>query len=345
MTHLAHLLDGGSLDEGQAEEVLRELAGGRAEVAVAGALLAALRLKGETAEEIRGFARGMRSLAVRPPIPQPLLREAVDIVGTGGDGSGSYNLSTGSALLAAAAGVPVIKHGNRSITSRSGSADVLAELGLPVPLDPEAAARCLEAIGFTFLFAPRYHPAMKHVAPVRRALGVRTIFNVLGPLTNPAAPPYHVVGAFSEPVAELLADVLSGLPIRRAFVLHGEPGWDEATPCGPFTLFDVRPGQVRRERRDPADLGLPRCAPDELLGGSAAENARALRGALGGREGPHQDALALGAALALEVSGVSASPGEALERARGAIEDGAAGRLLDEIAVFDAPRAVGDRRG
>lgn len=345
MTHLDHLLDGGSLDEAQAEEVLRALAGGQAEAAVAGALLAALKLKGETAGEIRGFARGMRSLAVRPPIPEDLRRNAVDVVGTGGDGSGSYNLSTGSALLAAAAGLPVIKHGNRSITSRSGSADVLADLGLPVPLDPEAAARCLEATGFTFLFAPRYHPAMKHVAPVRRALGIRTVFNVLGPLTNPAAPPYHVIGAFSEPVAELLAEVMAGLPIERAFVLHGEPGWDEATPCGPFTLFDVRPGQVRRERRDPADLGLPRCTPDALLGGSAAENARALRAALGGRESAHQDALVLGASLALEVAGAAASGAEALERARGAIEDGAASRLLDQIALFDAPQPVGGRRG
>ncbi|MFW6084413.1 MAG: anthranilate phosphoribosyltransferase, partial [Gemmatimonadota bacterium] len=177
MTHLELLLNGRSLEEAQAEEVLRTLADGRSDAAVAGALLAALRLKGESADEIRGFARGMRELAVRPPVPAALLERAVDVVGTGGDGSGSYNLSTGSALLAAAAGLPVVKHGNRSITSRSGSADVLADLGLPMPLEPEEAVRCLEATGFTFLFAPRYHPAMKHVAPVRRALGVRTVFN------------------------------------------------------------------------------------------------------------------------------------------------------------------------
>lgn len=345
MTHLELLLDGRSLEETQAEEVLRMLAGGQSEAAVAGALLAALRLKGESADEIRGFARGMRELAVRPPVPDETLRRAVDVVGTGGDGSGSYNLSTGSALLAAAAGVPVIKHGNRSITSRSGSADVLADLGLPVPLEPKDATRCLEETGFTFLFAPRYHPAMKHVAPVRRALGVRTVFNLLGPLTNPTAPPYHVIGAWSVQVAELLAEVMAGLPIERAFVLHGEPGWDEATPCGPFTLFDVRPGQVRRERRDPADLGLPRRDPGELRGGSAGENARALRAALGGESGAHQDALVLGAALALEVSGAEADAGEALRRARTAIDEGAATRLLDRIAAFGAGQPVGGQCG
>lgn len=345
MTHLELLLDGRSLEEGEAEEVLRMLAGGQSEAAVAGALLAALRLKGESADEIRGFARGMRELAVRPPVSDETLRRAVDVVGTGGDGSGSYNLSTGSALLAAAAGIPVIKHGNRSITSRSGSADVLADLGLPVPLGPEDAIRCLEATGFTFLFAPRYHPAMRRIAPIRRALGVRTVFNVLGPLTNPAAPPYHVIGAWSEAVAELLADVMAGLPVERTFVLHGAPGWDEATPCGPFTLFDVRPGLVRRERRDPADLGIRRCDPEELLGGSAGENARALRAALGGQPGAHQDALALGAALALEVTGAETDPGEALRRARSAIDSGAASRLLDRIAAVEVLQPAGGEHG
>ena len=260
-TLLARLVEGGSLGEAEAEAALRRLAGGEVDPAAAGAFLVALRLKGESVEEIRGFARALRSLAVRPPLPERLRRRAVDVVGTGGDGSGSLNLSTGSALLAAAAGIPVVKHGNRSITSRSGSADVLAALGLPMPLEPDAAARCLEETGFTFLFAPRFHPAMRHVAGVRSALGVRTVFNLLGPLANPVAPPYHVIGAWSEDVAEKLAGVLAGLPARRAFVVHGEPGWDEPTPCGPFTLFDVRPGRVARQRVDPAAHGLPRCGP------------------------------------------------------------------------------------
>ncbi|HSM09131.1 MAG TPA: anthranilate phosphoribosyltransferase [Gemmatimonadota bacterium] len=330
------VLDGASLTEAEAEAALERLASGSLDPAAAGAFLAALKLKGETSDEIRGFARGMRRLAIRPVIVEAVRKRAVDVVGTGGDGSGSLNLSTGSALLAAAAGVPIVKHGNRSITSRSGSADVLERLGLPMPLDPDAAGRCLEQTGFTFLFAPRFHPAMKHVAPVRRALGVRTIFNLLGPLTNPAAPPYHVVGAWAEDVAARMADVLSGLPIVRAFVVHGEPGWDEATPCGPFTLFDVEPGRVRREIRDPVDLGLARCAPDALLGGDAEDNARALRAALGGARGAHRDALALGAALALEVSGTARNAAGALEAAKRAIDDGSAARLLDRLSAFGA---------
>ena len=337
---MERVVTGLDLSEADAEAALRELATGRVDPALAGAFLVALRLKGESVEEIRGFARGMRRLAVRPALPDGIRARAVDVVGTGGDGSGSFNLSTGSALLAAAAGVPVIKHGNRSITSRSGSADVLGRLGLPVPLEPEAVGRCLEATGFTFLFAPRFHPAMKHVAGVRRALGVRTVFNLLGPLTNPAAPAFHVVGAWSEDVAEKMAGCLAGLPATRAFVVHGAPGWDEPTPCGPFTLFDVRPGIVERGRREPVDLGLPRCAPESLLGGDAWTNARALRAALTGEPGPHADALVLGAALALEVTGAAPGPGKAVARARRAIVDGSAARTLDRLAAFG--RAVTD---
>ncbi|MGD8494574.1 MAG: anthranilate phosphoribosyltransferase [Gemmatimonadales bacterium] len=342
---IRRILGGGHLSETEAESVLRGLASGNVDPAVAGAVLVALRLKGETPEEVRGFARGMRALAVRPELPEALTRQAVDVVGTGGDGSGSLNLSTGSALLAAATGLPVVKHGNGSITSRSGSADVLAELGLPMPLEPEAAGRCLEATGFTFLFAPRFHPAMKHVAGIRRALGVRTVFNLLGPLTNPAAPPFHVIGAWSEAVAEQIARCLAGLPIERAFVVHGAPGWDEPTPCGPFLLYDVRPGDVRARRRDPAELGLPRCVPKALLGGDAAFNARALRAALSGEDGPHRDALTLGAALALEVTGRARDLAEGLEIARGAIDAGDAGRLLDRLSRFGADTTSAARTG
>lgn len=342
---MRRVLGGDDLTETEAETALRRLASGILEPAAAGAFLAALRLKGETVEEIRGFARGMRGLALEPEIPEPLLQRAVDVVGTGGDGSGSLNLSTGSALLAAAAGVPVVKHGNRSITSRSGSADVLERLGLPMPLDPAAAGRCLEHTGFTFLFAPHFHPAMRHVAPVRRALGVRTVFNLLGPLTNPAAPPFHVIGAWAEDVAGRMAHVLSGLPIERAFVVHGEPGWDEATPCGPFTLFDVGPGRVRRETRDPGDLGLSRCEAADLLGGDAEDNARAVRAALGGERGAHRDALALGAALALEVAGAAPDARAALAAADRAIEQGAAARLLDRLAAFGSGTSAANTTG
>src|SRR5690606_18700077 len=196
----------------------------------------ALRAKGVTAEELRGFAMGMRSLARRPKIARGM--DAVDIVGTGGDRSGSYNISTGASLLTAAAGLPVVKHGNRSVSSKSGSADVLQALGLSLPLDEERAAECLAATNFTFLFAPHYHPAMKAIAPVRAAMGVRTVFNILGPLSNPAEPPFHVTGAFTEPTARLMAEAMSGMPLQRAFVVHGSGGWDEPTPVGPFLLLD-----------------------------------------------------------------------------------------------------------
>ncbi|MGH8259677.1 MAG: anthranilate phosphoribosyltransferase, partial [Steroidobacteraceae bacterium] len=219
---LERLLDGRDLSESEAEALLVELTQADASPAVAGAVLAALRVKGVVADEVRGFARGMRRLARRPNIPAGV--RAIDVVGTGGDGSGSLNISTGTALLTAACGIPVVKHGNRSISSRSGSADVLEALGMRLPLDEQAAPACLAAAQFTFLFAPYYHPAMKAVGPVRTALGVRTVFNLLGPLTNPAEPALHVIGAPRLADAQLMADTLAGMPIERAFVIHGAEG-------------------------------------------------------------------------------------------------------------------------
>ena len=307
--------------------------------AQAGALLAALRSKGVTADELRGFALAMRSLARQPAIPASTAAAAVDIVGTGGDKSGSYNLSTGAALLAAAAGLTVVKHGNRSVSSRAGSADVLEALGLALPLDEQRAADCLAATGFTFLFAPHYHPAMKSVAPVRAAMGVRTVFNILGPLTNPAAPGFHVIGAYSEPVARLMAGALAGMPLQRAFVIHGAGGWDEPTPLGEFLLLDVQRGQVRESRRGPSDYGLATCSERELMGGDAPYNAAALQRVLRGAEhGGHRDALVLGAALALEVTGRAPDPLVAASRAAEALENGAATDLLARLTAFAAAR-------
>ena len=297
-------------------------------------VLAAMRSKGVVAEEVRGFAEAMRRLARRPAIPAGL--PAVDIVGTGGDCSGSLNISTGTALLTAACGVPVVKHGNRSISSRAGSADVLEALGLALPLDEAPRRQCLAACNFTFLFAPYYHPATKAVAAVRAALGVRTIFNILGPLTNPAEPPFHVIGAYSLEVAELMAHTLAGMPMERAFVVHGAQGWDEPTPVGPFTVFDVRPGQHASEHtRTPEEYGLRRCEPARLAGGDAQHNARALRAVLEGEDrGPHRDCLLLGAALALEVAGKASRPREAIElAARGHRQRGAAARVLERLAA------------
>jgi anthranilate phosphoribosyltransferase len=335
---LDRLLEGGSLGESEAAGLLVALTAPDLAPAMAAALLVALRAKSVTAAELRGFALAMRAQARRPELPAPL--EAVDIVGTGGDRSGSLNLSTGAALLTAACGLPVVKHGNRSISSRAGSADVLQALGLPLPLDEAAAGRCFAALGFTFLFAPYYHPATRNIAPVRATLAVRTVFNVLGPLSNPAAPPFLVIGAFDDTTAELIAHALQGSGIRRAFVVHGAEGWDEPTPVGPFTLFDVGPDRVRREQRTPEDYGLPRCTSAALAGGDAAYNALALQRVLDGeRHDAHRDALLLGAALALEVSGREPAPLAALQRAAAAIDDGAARALLAGLRRFGVEQA------
>ncbi len=321
------LLYGQSLTEEQAHGLLHALAKGDLPDALAGALLAGLRAKGESADEIRGFATAMRELAVHPVIPDGT--PTVDTVGTGGDGSGSLNLSTGTGLLAAAAGARVVKHGNRSISSKSGSADMLECLGMPLPLHEAEAVACLEATRFTFLFAPAYHPAMKAIMPVRGALGVRTVFNMLGPLTNPAAPPTQLIGAWSLDAARLMADALAGMPIERAFVVHGEPGWDEATPVGEFVLLDVVPGNVTETTRTPEDYGLKRCNPEDLAGADAQYNADELIRVFDGDDmGAHRDALLMGASLVLEVQGTAKDPRQGVEIAAAAIDNGAAASLL-----------------
>jgi anthranilate phosphoribosyltransferase len=331
---LEAMLEKRALPTDEARDLLVGLTDPEVPPALAGALLAALRAKGVTPEELRGFALGMRSLARRPDIEPN--SAAVDIVGTGGDKSGSYNISTGAALLTAAAGLPVIKHGNRSVSSRTGSADVLEALGLVLPLDEKRAAACFEATQFTFLFAPHYHPAMKAVAPVRSAMGVRTVFNILGPLSNPAEPLFHVIGAYNEATARLMAQALAGLPLQRAFVVHGAGGWDEPTPLGPFLLLDVSPGQVRESRRSPADYGMAPCTEESLKGGDAQYNAAALTRVLRGEDrGAHRDALVLSTALALEVAGRAGSPRAAAQVASDAIDDGRASALLAKLAAFN----------
>jgi len=327
---LDRLLNGDSLAESEAADLMRHMASGEMDAALAGAMLAGLRAKGETADEIRGFATAMRELALKPAIPDG--PPTVDSVGTGGDGSRSLNLSTGAGLLAAAAGARVVKHGNRSVSSQSGSADMLESLGMPMPLDEDASVAALQALDFTFLFAPAYHPAMKAIMPVRGALGVRTVFNILGPLANPAAPPFMLIGAFSQDMARLMAETLSGMPIERAFVVHGEPGWDEATPVGEFVLFDARPGSVRESTRSPEDYGLARCNPDDLGGGDAAHNAAEFVRVMSGEDdGPHRDALLMGASLVLEVCGLVSDATAGVARAASAIDDGTAQSFLERF--------------
>ena len=331
------LLNGNSLSEQQARDFMHELAQGEMPAALAGAFLAGLRAKGETADEVRGFATAMRELAVRPAIPEGL--PTVDTVGTGGDSSGSFNLSTGTGLLAAACGARVVKHGNRSISSKSGSADMLECLGMPLPLHEDEAIACLQATNFTFLFAPAYHPAMKAVMPVRGAMGVRTVFNMLGPLTNPASPPYQLIGAWSVDAAKLMADALAGMPIERAFVVHGEPGWDEATPAGDFVLFDVLLGKVTRTTRTPEDYGLQRCSPAALQGGDAQANAAELVRVFSGEDtGAHRDALLLGTSLVLEVQGTAQGPVDGVAMAAAAIDSGEATAFLERLKQhFQSP--------
>jgi anthranilate phosphoribosyltransferase len=336
---LEQLLERQSLSEAQAAELMVALADTSVAPAMAGALLAALRTKGVTADEVRGFAKSMRKLARRPVLSggSPL----VDIVGTGGDGSGSFNLSSGAALLVAAMGIRVAKHGTSSVSSRSGSADVIRALGLQLPLDETAAGECLDATGFTFFFAPHYHPAMKALMPIRQAMGVRTVFNILGPLSNPAEPPFHLIGAYDVDVAALMAETLAGLPIERSFVVHGEPSWDEATPIGPFTLFDVYPGKVMRTTRGCEEFALPRCSAEDLKGGDAAHNAEQLRAVLEGRQrGAHRNALVLQAALVLELLGKASTPIDAARMAEDAIESGAGRTMLEKLAAFGERRTA-----
>jgi anthranilate phosphoribosyltransferase len=335
---LERLVQRRDLAEAEAAALLESLTRPELEPAMAGALLAALRTKGVTAAEVRGFAGAMRTLARKPALPAGL--DAIDIVGTGGDGSGSLNLSTGAALLAAACGLPVVKHGNRSISSRSGSADVIEQLGFTMPLDETRAARCFEATGFTFLFAPYFHPAMSALAPIRSALGVRTVFNLLGPLTNPAAPRFRLIGAYDAATAELMAGTLAGMDIERAWVVHGAGGWDEATPVGPFLAFDVTRAEIRRYDIDPAGFGLATCLSEELAGGDALTNVAALLAVFEGRDrGAHLAALVLQCGLALFIAGRAASIQIGIDQARETVQSGKAEQWLRRLRQFAADDA------
>jgi anthranilate phosphoribosyltransferase len=340
---LEQLLDGRDMSYTEAADLLAMLTAPDLAPAMAGALLTALRAKGVSAEELRGFAGAMHNLARKPALAANLGMDAIDIVGTGGDASGSLNLSTGAALLTAACGLAVIKHGNRGISSRCGSADLIEALGITLPLDEVAAAGCFAATGFTFLFAPYFHPAMKALAPIRAALGVRTVFNLLGPLTNPAAPRYQLIGAYDEAAAELMANTLVGMSGKRAWVVHGAAGWDEATPIGPFIAYDVGAGRVRRECIDPAELGLPRCSAADLKGADAAANFGALRAVFEGRDrGAHRAALALQSGLALFIAGRADSPAAGIALACETLDTGRAAAWLERLQQF--ARETGEAR-
>ena len=336
---LEHLLEGRDLTEAAAADLLGQLTNPDLTPALAGALLAALRAKGITPAELRGFAGAMRALARKPALPSAL--DAIDIVGTGGDSSGSLNLSTGAALLAAACGLPVVKHGNRSISSRSGSADFVEALGLELPLDERRAGECFAATGFTFLFAPYFHPAMKSLAPIRGALGIRTVFNLLGPLTNPAAPRFYLIGTFDAAAAQLMAGALAGMEAERAWVIQGAAGWDEATPIGPFLAFEVERGEIRRHDIDPREFGLDPCQPADLEGGDAAANVRALREVFENRDrGAHRAALVLQCGLALYIAGRAESIAAGIGVAGSVLDSGQALAWLRRLETFAAQKGA-----
>jgi anthranilate phosphoribosyltransferase len=329
---LGQLLDGRDLSRGDARAVMNSIMSGEATPAQIGGFLVALRLKGETADEIAGCAEAMREHALRVT---PRRDDLVDTAGTGGDGANTWNISTAAALVAAAAGAGVAKHGNRAASSTTGAADVLEALGFELGLPPERIGASIDELGFGFLFAQAHHPAMRYAAPVRQELAARTVFNVLGPLTNPAGARAQVVGVYSPAIARTIAAALVQLDARHAYVVHGAGGIDELSPAGPNLICEVAGGAVREYQLDPEELGLPRCDPAELAGGDAETNARALRAVLGGKDtGGHLSAVLLNAAGAIAASGHAADLREGLSLAREAIDSGRAATRLDELAAF-----------
>lgn len=328
---LVRVTAGESLSREETEELFGQLMDGQVSETLKAALLIALRMKGEAVPEISGAAAAMRRRAI--PIPHTR-GDVVDTCGTGGDGRGTFNISTAAALVAAAAGAPVAKHGNRSVSSRSGSADVLAALGVKIDIAPEVAGRTLDAVGITFLFAPLLHPAMREVMPVRRELGLRTIFNVLGPLTNPAGARRQLMGVYAESLVEPIGHVLRDLGAEHALVVHGDDGLDEITTTGVTRVAEVRDGEVRCYQLTPENLGLRRARLSELAGGGPDENAAAMHRVFSGEEGPLADVTVLNAGAALYVAGLAPSIAEGIGMAREVLASGAAAGKLEALRSF-----------
>lgn len=336
---IARLVKREDLSMEEAEAAMGAIMAGEATPAQIGAFLIALRMKGETIPEIVGCARAMRRAMQRVPYDGL----AVDTCGTGGDGARTFNLSTAAAFVVAGAGVPVAKHGNRAVSSPSGSADLLAALGAELTLTPEQAARALQEIGFAFLFAPAFHPAMRHAIGPRREIGVRTIFNILGPLCNPAEVPYQVTGVFNPDLVEPLAEVLGALGSRHAFVICGVGNVDEVTPVGPTRVAEYVEGRVRTWIFDPADYGIPRAPMDALRGATPEENAQRLRALFQGQEnGPLRTAVLLNAAFALRAADQVEDLREGLARAEQALTSGAALAVLESYVAYTRSLAQGN---
>jgi anthranilate phosphoribosyltransferase len=318
---------GGTLTQTESADVFEQIMSGGATEAQIGALLMGLHVRGETVDEIAGAARVLRSKALSVRAPEG----AIDTCGTGGDAKGTHNISTCAAFVVAGAGVPVAKHGNKSISSRSGSADVLAALGVNLECSPETIERCIAECGLGFMFAPAHHAAMRHVAKVRGELGVRTIFNLLGPLANPAATKYQVVGVFDEKWCEPIAQVLGLLGVERAWVVHGADGLDELTTTNVSNVALLDHGQISTFRISPRNAGLADAKPEDLVGGDAVENAAHLRAVLQGNQGPLRDIVLLNAAAALLVAGKAETLRDGLALAAEAIDSGKAMKVLEAL--------------
>jgi anthranilate phosphoribosyltransferase len=313
-----------NLSSDEAAEAMRRIMAGEATQGQIGGFLMALRTKGETVDEVDGLARTMLDFANAVEAPSPV----IDTCGTGGDRSGTFNISTVSAIVVAGAGVPVAKHGNRAASSHCGSADLLEALGVKIDLDPDGVRRCLDTAGVSFMFAPNFHPAMGHAAPVRRELRVPTVFNFLGPLTNPARPYAQVVGVSDERMLPLMAEVLARRGVR-AKLFRGEDGLDELTTTGLSTVYDVKDGSVRETHLDPSKHGLGRAKPADLAGGDASASAAITRSILDGEHGPKRDVVLLNAGAALQVAGFAETLEEGMATAARAIDDGDARNTLD----------------
>jgi anthranilate phosphoribosyltransferase len=328
-TLIGQAATGATLSRDEAALAFDLMMSGEATPSQMGGLLMALRVRGETVDEITGAVSAMRSKMLRVIAPP----DAIDVVGTGGDASGSYNISTCAAFIVAGAGVPVAKHGNRALSSRSGAADVLTALGVRIDVPPEHISRCIAEARIGFMFAPAHHPAMRHVGPTRVELGTRTIFNLLGPLSNPAGVKRQMVGVFSKQWVEPLATVLRNLGSERAYVVHGSDGLDEITICGPTTVASLEAGEVRLFEIAPEDVGLKRAKPESLLGGDADHNARALLAVLKGERGPFRDVAVLNAAAALVVAGKAKDLGQGVVLAQKSLDSGEAEGSLERLIV------------
>ncbi len=327
---IAHIAAGESLSVEQAERAFDIMMAGEATPAQMGGLLMALRVRGETVQEITGGAKAMRARAVTIDAPEG----AIDTCGTGGDAKGTFNVSTGAAIVAAACGVPVAKHGNRALSSKSGSADVLMALGVNIEADMALVRDALWQAGIGFLMAPRHHGAMRHVAPTRVELGTRTIFNLLGPLSNPAGAKRQLIGVFDGIWAEPMAEVLRNLGSERVWIVHGSDGTDELTTTGPSAVVELRDGELRRFEVSPEEAGLARASLADIKGGDADENARTMAAMLDGAPGPIRDIVLLNTAGALIVAGRAGTLHEGVAEAAEAIDSGAARATLNELVAI-----------